>query len=169
MTSAGRVTARDQLPRRDTRCTQLARPETEAGTAEGIRYTAPGRQHPSSCWLPELLRPGKAQNAGPTESAQAQPSPRVCGITETLNLSGLSLGRAGNSGPAPWRAAWSLSSVDGESTCRERGQTVWSEHCRSSPHRPVTFVCSAPPSPRHDWTREPEQETTSARLCQGGN
>ena len=52
-------------------------------------------------------------------------------------------GNAGNAGPAPYTAAGSLSSVDGES--------------------------SSPPSPQRDGTSEPEQETTSARLCQGGN
>ena len=35
-----------------------------AGTGAGA---AEGRRRPSSSWLPELLRPGKAQNAGPTE------------------------------------------------------------------------------------------------------
>lgn len=33
--------ARGQLPRTDTRRTRLARAETEAGTREGIRRTAP--------------------------------------------------------------------------------------------------------------------------------
>ena len=37
--------------------------EIEAGVAEGK-----GRVHLSSPWLPEPLRPGKAQNAGATES-----------------------------------------------------------------------------------------------------
>ena len=71
----------------------------------------------SSSWLPELLRPGKAQNAGPTESV-------FCGMPRNLNLSGLGLGSPGSTGPAPWRAAWSLSSVDGESThtCLSRGK-----------------------------------------------
>ena len=41
MTSAGRVVARDQLPRTDTRHTKLMCTETEAGTAEGIRNAAP--------------------------------------------------------------------------------------------------------------------------------
>ena len=62
------VAARDQLRRRDTRHTGPAHMETEAGTVEGIRRTALGRVHTSSSWLPELLRSGKAQNAGPTES-----------------------------------------------------------------------------------------------------
>ena len=33
---------------------------------EGAQH--PGRVRPSSSWLPEPLRPGKAQNAGATES-----------------------------------------------------------------------------------------------------
>ena len=69
LTSAGRVAATDQLPRTDTRDTQPACAETEAGTTEGRRCRAPGRVCSSSSWLPELLRPGKAQTAGPTESA----------------------------------------------------------------------------------------------------
>ena len=54
---------------------------------------------------------------------KAQLSLRLCGGPENLNLSGLSLGSARNPGLTPWRAAWSLSSVDGESTHCERGQT----------------------------------------------
>ena len=52
---------------------------------------------------------------------QAQPSLRLCGVPENLNLSGLGLGSACNSGHAPCRATWSLSSVDGESTCALNG------------------------------------------------
>ena len=37
-----------------------ARPETEAGTAEGRKRTAPGRVRSSSSRLPEPLRRGKA-------------------------------------------------------------------------------------------------------------
>ena len=66
-----------------------------------------GRMRSSSSWLPELLRPGKAQNSGLL----------FCGELENPNLSGLGLGGACNSGPAPCRvAAWSLSSVDREGT-----------------------------------------------------
>ena len=79
-------------------------------------------------------------------------------------------GTACNAGPPPYRAAWSLSSVDGESPHPWPGANpVWPEHWECSPHAPVTFVCSAPPSPQHDWTSEPKQETISACLCQGGN
>ena len=82
-----------------------------------------------------------------------------------LNLGGLGLGSACNSGPSPYRAAGSLSRVDGEST----HLWEWPEHCECSPHTPVTFVCSAPPSPQHKWTSEPKQETTSNCVCQGRN
>ena len=47
---------------------------------------------------------------------QAQPSLCLCGVPKNLNLSGLGLGSARNSGPAPCRATWSLTSVDREST-----------------------------------------------------
>ena len=39
------------------------------GPRRGLGAPHPGRVRPSSSWLPELLRQGKAQNAGPTESA----------------------------------------------------------------------------------------------------
>ena len=39
------------------------------GPRRGEGAPHPGRVCPSSSWWPEMLRPGKAQNAGPTESA----------------------------------------------------------------------------------------------------
>ena len=103
-------------------------------------------------------------------STQAQLSQRLCGVPENLNLSGFGLGSAHNSGLAPCRATWSLSSVDGESTQAVSGANpVWPEHCECSPHRPVIFVCSTPPSPQHDWKSKPKQEITSTHLCHGGN
>ena len=109
MTSARRVAARNQLPRRDTRRTRPASPETEAGTSEGIRHTTPGEcahQAPACLSCSDRGR----------HKTQAQPSLHFYVVPENLNLSGLGLGSACNSGPAPWRAAWSLSSVDGGST-----------------------------------------------------
>ena len=98
----------------------------------------------SSSWLPELLGRGR-------HKTQAQLSLCFCGVPENWNLSGLGLGSARNSGPTPYRAAWSLSSVDGESShARAGANPVWPEQCECSPHTPVTFVCSAPPSPQHD-------------------
>ena len=43
------------------------RPAARAGAAKGKGAPHPGKGRPS-LWLPEPLRPGKAQNAGATES-----------------------------------------------------------------------------------------------------
>ena len=72
--------------------------ETKAGAAEGRRLMHLGRVLLSSSWLPELLGPGKAQNAGAVES------------TLLWNTGGLEVRSTGH---APYRAAGSLSSVDG--------------------------------------------------------
>ena len=81
LTSARRVAARDQLPRRDiwhtgdgrTRCHPGHR---AAGTREGIRRTPYlGRQHSPSTWLPELLGPGKGTKRRPN---------RVCPFVDYL-------------------------------------------------------------------------------------
>ena len=114
------------------------------GPRKGEGKPHPGRVRLSSSWLPELLRQGR-------HKTQAQQSLCFCGVPENWNLSGLGLGSAHNSGPAPYRAAWSLSSVDGESShARVGANPVWPEQCECSPHKPVTFVCSALPSPQHD-------------------
>ena len=121
-------------------------PETESGMGRGEVALHLKRVCSSSSWLPELLGQGR-------HKMQAQPSLCPCGGPENLSLSGLGLGSACNSGPAPCRAAWSLSSVDEESTCAVSGwgggKSTVAGHCECSPHMPVTFVCSAPPSPQH--------------------
>ena len=78
-------------------------------------------------WLPELLRQGR-------HKTQPQPNLSRCGVLEHLNLSRLSLRSAHNPGPDPWRAAWSLSSVDGESTHHEQGQTQCGQKTVNVPH-----------------------------------
>ena len=77
LTSAGRVAARDQLPRTDTRRTQPACAETEAGTAERIRRT-----------LGECARqaPGCLSCSGQgRHKTQARTSLRFCGVPENWN------------------------------------------------------------------------------------
>ena len=109
MTSARRVTARDQLPRRDTGCTKPA----------GARKLRLGpRRGEGHCTGGECAQaPGCPSCSGQgRHKTQAQQSLCFCGVLENLNLSSLGLESAGNSGPAPWRAAGSPSSVDGEST-----------------------------------------------------
>ena len=83
--------------------------ELRLGLGRGEVALHLGRVCSSSSWLPELLWWGR-------HKMQAQPSLLLCGVPENLNLSGLGLGSARNSRPAPCRAARSLSSVDGEST-----------------------------------------------------
>ena len=95
-------------PRRVTRHTARGAPRNRLD-GEGRSRTAPEESALVKLLVAELLRPGR-------HKTQAQPSLRLCGVPENLNLSGLGLGSARNSGPAPCRAAWSLSSVDGEST-----------------------------------------------------
>ena len=55
-----------------------------------MRHTAPGESALTSSWLPELLGWGR-------HKTQAQPSLRLCGVPENLNLSSLGLGSACNS------------------------------------------------------------------------
>ena len=64
-------------------------------------------------------------------------------------------GTALNTGPAPYRAARSLSRVDGKAQTPLYGANpVWPEHGECSPHT-ATSACSAPPSPQQDWTEPP--------------
>ena len=93
----------------------------------------PGRVCPLSSWLPELLGPGKAQNAGPTES-------ELLWNTQKLE-------------PHPTQGPLHIeqpgSSVDGKHTSVSEANPVWPEHCECYPHTAIS-VCSAPPSPQHD-------------------
>ena len=91
---------------------------------------------------------GRAQNAGPTESAPLwstrEPEP------ECLRPGKCTQPRACLR-QFPCRATWSLNSVDWERTHAMSGANpVGLKHCEHSPHTPVIFVCSVPPSPQHD-------------------
>ena len=96
----------------------------------------------------------RAQRAGPTESAFVK-YPRTY-----LNMSGLDLGSAHNAGPVldSSRARQRLSSTERERTHTPwaGANSVWPRHYKHSPHTPVIFVCSAPPSPQHGWANEPK-------------
>ena len=124
--------------------------ESEAGTAEGIRRTAPGESA-----LIKLLAAWAAP-AG-RHKTQAQPCLRLCGVPKNLNLSGLGLGRAHNSGPTPWRAAWSLSSIDRGSTHPWVGGRGGGSQCGqntgSAPHT-RQWHFSAVPLPPHSTTEQ---------------
>ena len=92
LTSARRVAARDQLPRGDTpQGNQVAR------TGEVIRCNPPPQ--PGESALAKHLVTWAART-WEGHKTQAQPSLCLCGVPESLNLSGLDLGRACNPGPS---------------------------------------------------------------------
>ena len=83
---------------------------------------------------------------------QAQPSLRLSGVPENLNLSGLDLRSACKpESPSDSSRQSNLESEQcrlGKHTRCERGANpVWLNHCE---HTPVIFVHSVPPSPTHD-------------------
>ena len=99
LTSAGRVTVRDQLPRGDTRHTWdgflAAHPGNPlAGTQEVIRCTAP----PEESTLAKHLVAWAAQT-WEGHKTQAQLSLCLCGEPKNPNLSSLELGSTQNPGP----------------------------------------------------------------------
>ena len=121
-------------------------------------YQAPGHLSSSDLLLLLLLwRRQRAQNTSPPKSvplrSTQEPEPEQLRPGKCTKL------RA-HFGQFPCRATWSLSSVDQESTpgkCQWAGANpLWSLHCKHSQHTPVIFVCNVPPSPQHDWTREPK-------------
>ena len=138
LTSARRVAARDQLPRRDTRHTWEKRahshPENQvAGTQEVIRRTP----HLGETVLATHLVTWTART-WEGHKTQAQPSLCHCGVPKNLNLSGLDLGSAPSPGlttdsslaeqPRAWKCRpW-------KHTRSERGQTQCGWDTASTPH-----------------------------------
>ena len=93
----------------------------------GKRCAAPGERAPNP------LAAGAAQAGEGTKRRRN----RIRAFVEDLKTTAL------KAGPAPHRAAGSLSSVDGESTDTPvRGKPVWPEHGECSPH---TAICLQPP------------------------
>ena len=124
LTSTGRVAARDQLPRRDTRyrctgCTprKLSSSDGRGDTLEPSIVGESAHQAPGLLSCSDL---GREQNAGPAESAP-------CGVPKYLNLSDLDLGSAYNPGPASDRSQQRnlepKQCRKGKHTHREWGQT----------------------------------------------
>ena len=97
-----------------------------------------GRVRPSP-WMPGPLRPGKAQNAGATESV--------------LLWSTRKLERHSTQGPlhVEQPGAWAVWTGEAQ-TPLYGANPVWPEHGECSPHTAMISVCSAPPSPQQDWT-----------------
>ena len=112
------------------------------GPWRGEGAPRPGRVHPSSSWLPELLGRGR-------HKTQVQWSLRFPGGPENWNHKQR---RAQSiwSSQEPQQHRW------GEHTPVSRANPVWLEHGECSPHTAVS-ACSTPPFPQQDWTSEPEQ------------
>ena len=113
--------------------------ETEAGTAEGIRHTAP-----SESVFVKLLA---AWAAWAREGTKRRPN-QVCTFVEYPKT-----GTARSSEPAPYRAAWSLSSVDGESTLAVSRGKPSVARTASAPHT-RQWDLSAAPLPPHSTTEQ---------------
>ena len=172
-TSAGRVAARDQLPRRDTRHTwegaSIVHSENQAaGTGEAIRCTP---YLGVTALTKDLVT--WAARTWEGHQTQAQPSLHLCGAPENLSLSNLDLGSKCNPGPASDSSR--QSSIEPEK-CRMKAHTQRAganpgrlKPCEHFPYTPVVFVCSVAPSWQHDWTSKPEKVTTITPLCQGRN
>ena len=126
----------------------VVHPENRAaGTREAISHSNCARQTPHHLSCSDL---GRAQNAGPTESAPLRttrvPEP------EELRPGRCMQPRAGlGRFPVEQTRPWAVPT--------ERAHALWVEAGPVSPghyeHMPVLFVCSSPPSPQHDWTNEP--------------
>ena len=100
LTSARKVTTRDQLPRGDTQHTWVIVPTVypgnrAAGNGEVVRHTVPLRE----CVLAKHVVTWAAWTLE-RHKVQAQMSLCLCGVPEKLNLGGLVLGSARNPGPA---------------------------------------------------------------------
>ena len=156
LTSTRRVAVRDQLPRGDTGHTWdsallVHSGNPGAGTGEVIRHTAQLGEW--ACQTPGHL---SCSDLG-RHKTQAQPSLCLCGVPENLNLSGLDLGSACNPGPALDRTlaeqpgTWTMW-IGKTHMPREGANPVWPRHCEHSPHTPLIFLWSVPPSPQHNWT-----------------
>ena len=114
LTSAGRVAARDQLPRRNTGHTWDVTPTVHpgkwaAGIGEVIRHPAPPEESVVAKHLVTW-----AARTWEGHKTQAQPSLCLGGLPKTLNLRGLDLGSTCNSGltldssPTEQPGAWAV-------------------------------------------------------------
>ena len=119
----------------------------EAGTREAISHSNRARQTPHHLSCSDL---GRAQNAGPTESAPLR-------TTRVPEPEGLRPGRWMQ--PRAGLGRFLVEQTRPWAVSTERAHAQWVEagpvrlrHCE---HMPVLFVCSSPPSPQHDWTSEP--------------
>ena len=107
---------------------------------------------------------GRAQNAGPTESAPL----RTTWVPEPEQLRpGRGMQPRASLGwfPVEQPRAWAVWAGRVHAPWVGAGP-AWLRHCKQTP---VLFVCSVPPSPQHYWTSESKKVSTTAPLYQGRN
>ena len=136
----------------------VVHPENQAARmGETISRSDHTRQTPHHLSCSDL---GRAQNAGPTESALL----RTTRVPEPKRLKSgrcmqprASLRRFPAEQPRAW-AVWA-----------EMAHAPWARvgpvclrHCE---HTPVLFDCSVPPSPQRDWTTEPKKSVHHRPPC----
>ena len=135
--TAGRVTDRDQLPRRNTRHTwegiPVVHPENQAtGKGEVIRHSL---QLEVTILAKHLVT--WVARTWDRHKTQPQPSLHLCGVPKNLNLSGLDLGNAGNPGPTSDSSRQSNVEPEqcrlGKHTHCEQGQAQCSWNTESTP------------------------------------
>ena len=135
MTSIRRITARDQLPRRDTRHTcegvPVVHPENQAGAGEVISHRDCACQTPGHLSCSDL---GRAQNSGPTES----------GPLRSTQVPGKSHGWRSLVGCSPWGCE--------ESDTTERLHFHFSLSCIGEGNgNPLLCSCLENPRVREAW------------------
>ena len=127
----------------------VVHPESRAaGTGEAINCSVPARQTPHHLSCSDL---GRAQNAGPTESAPLRtswvPEPEWLRTGRCMQPRA-SFGWFLAEQHRPW-AVWAGRAHEPWA----RAGPVWLRHWE---HTPVLLVCSVPLSPQRDWTNEPK-------------
>jgi len=160
LTSARRVIAWDELPRGDTQhtwdgsCGTPRKLSSWEWEGDKMHHTSETVSSPSTL-SPELLGPENGTKRRPNWVWAFVEYPRTwtweAQTWEVHATQGL-----------PWRVP--LKSNLEPEQCRPGKHTppwaganpVWSRHCEHSPHMPVIFICSVPPSTQHNWTSEPK-------------
>ena len=146
LTSAGMVTARNQLPRRHT---WPARGNWgwARGGDKAHRTRGEGARQAPAAWA---ARKGKAQNAGPTEAAP---------LWRTRKLA-----PHATRGPLPGERPGARAVQTGKHMRRERGQTSVAGTLRVLPTHAGDICLQRPSLPAARLNKQPKQETTSAHL-----
>ena len=124
---------------------------------EAISHSDHAHQTPHHLSCSDL---GRAQNTGPTETAPLRttrvPEPEWLRPGRCIQPRP-DLGRFPGEQPRAWAVFAGRAHVPWAGA-----GPVWLRHCE---HMPVLFVCSVPPSPQCNWTREPKKSVHHRPPC----